>query len=132
VLGWPSRAFVETQTVRQVAATLVAAAVGGDGDTMKQGLAAFVLVVGALIGAGVPAQATPGACVSPGEYRQVHRGMTRHHVRQIFDTRGRRSAFFRRGGFTSEIRRYRGCPRHSAVSIAYGNGRVRTKSASWS
>jgi hypothetical protein len=52
-------------------------------------------------------------------------------VRRIFDTRGRRTAFARRGGFTFEIRRYRGCARHTAVSVAYGNGRVRGKSASW-
>ena len=96
---------------------------------MKEGLSALVLVLAALTCVSAQAQATPGPCVSRGEYRQVHRGMTKHHVHQVFDTRGRPTAFSRRGGFTSEVRRYRGCPRHSAVSIAYGNGRVRTKSA---
>jgi len=100
--------------------------------TMKQGLSAFVLVLATLTGVSTPAQAAVrGHCVSPGEYRQVHRGMTRHHVHRIFDTRGRRTAFSRHGGVTAEIRRYRGCPRRSAVSVAYGNGRVRGKSASW-
>jgi hypothetical protein len=100
---------------------------------MKQGLSAFALVLATLTGVSTPAQAAiPGPCVSRGEYRQVHRSMTKHRVHRIFDTRGRRTAFSRRGGVTAEIRRYRGCPRHSAVSVAYGNGRVRGKSASWS
>lgn len=98
---------------------------------MRQVLYAFVMVLATLTAAGTPAQATPGACASPGEYRQVHLGMTRHHVRQIFDTRGRRTHFNRQGGFTFEVRRYRGCPRHSAVSVTYGNRRVRSKDASW-
>jgi hypothetical protein len=99
---------------------------------MRQVLSAVVLVLATLAGGAVSAHAEARACVSPGEYRQVHRGMTKHRVHQIFDTRGRRTAFVRRGGSTFQIRRYRGCPRHSAVSVAYGNGRVRAKSASWS
>ena len=79
------------------------------GRHMKQGLSAFVLVLATLTSVSTPAQAaTPGRCVSRGEYRQVHRGMTKHHVHRIFDTRGRRTAFSRHGGVTAEIRRYRG------------------------
>ena len=98
---------------------------------MKQGLSAFVFVLATLTAAGVPAQATPGPCVSRGEYQQVHRSMTKHRVHRIFDTRGRRTAFSRHGRSTFEVRRYRGCPRHTAVSVAYGNRRVRAKSASF-
>lgn len=98
---------------------------------MKRALSAFVLVLATLTTAAPAAQATPGACVSRGEFRHVHRGMTRHHVRRIFDTRGRRTHFFQDDGFTAETRRYRGCPHHTAVSVLYFNGRLRTKSASW-
>ena len=99
---------------------------------MKRVLSVLVLVLGTMTGGAVAAHPESIACVNRGEYHQVHRGMTKHHVHQIFDTRGRRTAFSRHGGVTAEIRRYRGCPRHSAVSVAYGNGRVRGKSASWS
>ncbi len=98
---------------------------------MRRGLSVFVLAAALLTAVGTPTQGTPGPCVSRGEYRQVHRGMTRHHVHRVFDTRGRRTAFSRNDEFTFEIRRYRGCPRHTAVSVGYGNGRVKGKSASW-
>ena len=68
-------------------------------------------------------------CVSKGEYRQVHRGMSRGQVHRVFDTRGHRRAFARVGRFRSEVRVYRGCGRRSAVSVAYSRGRVRAKSA---
>jgi hypothetical protein len=98
---------------------------------MRQVLSALVLVVITVTGGAVSAHAEVRACVNLGEYRQVHMGMTKHRAQQVFDTNGRRTAFSRRGGSTFEIRRYRGCPRHSAVSVAYGNRRVRSKSASW-
>ena len=101
---------------------------------MRQVLCAFALAIACLAGTAASpahAQAEARACVSPGEYRQVHRGMTKRRVHRIFDTRGRRVAFSRDGRFTSEIRRYRGCPRRSAVSVGYGNRRVRSKSAVW-
>ena len=98
---------------------------------MRRVACAVVLLLAALTGAAQPAQAEAGACVNPGEFGQVHKGMTKHRVHRIFDTRGRQIAFSRHGRFTSEIRRYRGCPNHSTVSIGYGNGRVRSKSASW-
>jgi len=99
---------------------------------VKQVVCAVVLVFGVLTGGAVPAHADlPATCVNRGEYRQVHQGMTMRRVHRIFDGRGRRTAFSRHGRFTSEIRRYRGCPHRSAVSVSYGNGRVRSKSASW-
>jgi len=98
---------------------------------MKKALSAFVLVLATLTTAAPAAHATPGACVSRGELRRVHPGMTRHHVHRIFDTRGRRISFHRHGRFTAELRRYRGCAHHTRVSITYVNGRLRTKSASW-
>jgi hypothetical protein len=102
-----------------------------EGPSMRPILCAFVLAVTCMAGAAAPAQAEGRHCVSPGEYRQVHRGMTKRHVHRVFDTRGRRVAFSRDGRFTSEIRRYRGCPRDSVVSVAYGNRRVTSKSAVW-
>ena len=98
---------------------------------MKRVLSVLVVVFGTMTGGAVAAHAEPRACVNRGEYHQVHRGMTKHRAQQVFDTHGRRTAFARRGGSTFEIRRYRGCPRHTAVSVAYGNGRVRSKAASW-
>jgi hypothetical protein len=98
---------------------------------MKKILCAFALAVACLTGTAPSAQAEVRVCVSPGEYKQVHRGMPKRRVHRVFDSRGRRVAFSRRGRFTSEIRRYRGCPRASAVSVAYGNGRLRSKSARW-
>ena len=98
---------------------------------MRQLLCACVLVLACLGGTVSLAQAGGQACVNRGEYRQVHKSMTKRRVHRIFDSRGRRVAFSRNGRFTSEIRRYRGCPRRSAVSVAYGNGKVRSKSAVW-
>jgi hypothetical protein len=101
---------------------------------VKKILCAVALVCACLTGPAtsvVTAQAATKACVSPGEYKQVHRGMPKRRVHQVFGARGRRVAFSRRGRHTSEVRRYRGCPNRSAVSVAYGNGRLRSKSAVW-
>jgi hypothetical protein len=98
---------------------------------MNRMLGALALVIACLVAMPSPAQAEARRCVSPGEYAQVHKGMPKRAVHRVFDTRGRRVAFSRHGRFTSEIRRYPGCPHRSAVSVAYGNGRLRAKSASW-
>lgn len=98
---------------------------------MKRLVGAFVLVIAVSAGGAPPAEAQVRACANHGEYGQVHRGMAIRRVHQTFDTRGRRTAFARHGRFTSQVRRYRGCPRDSAVSVAYVNGRLRSKSASW-
>lgn len=98
---------------------------------MKKILCAFALALACLVGPLPSAQAQSGACVSHSEYRHVHKGMSKRRVHRVFDTRGRRVAFFRRGRYTVEIRRYRGCPRGSAVSVGYGNRRLRSKSAHW-
>lgn len=99
------------------------------GPTVKKSLCAFALVATCLIGIPTTAQADTKVCVSPGEYSHVHRGMTKRRVHRVFGSRGRRVAFSRRGRHTSEIRRYRGCPRRSMVSVSYVNGRLRAKSA---
>lgn len=98
---------------------------------IRQLLCTCALVLAGLGATSPSAQADTPGCVNRGEYRQVHKGMTKRRVHQIFDTRGRRVAFSRNGRFTSEIRRYRACPRRSAVSVGYGNRRVRSKSAVW-
>jgi hypothetical protein len=98
---------------------------------MRQLLCTFALAVACLGGTASPAEAEAPACVNRGEYRQVHKGMTKRGVHRVFETRGRRVAFSKHGRFTSEIRRYRGCPAGSAVSVAYGNGRLKSKAAFW-
>lgn len=98
---------------------------------MKKLLCALAFAV-ASIGVGVPAaQADTPRCVTKAEYRQVHRGMAKGRVHRVFDVRGRRVAFSKHRRVTSEIRRYRTCRRRSAVSIAFGNGRLTAKSAVW-
>lgn len=94
-------------------------------------LCTCLLGAACLVGVAAPAEAAQRSCVSVSEYRQVDRGMTRRSVHRLFDTGGRRVAFYSTGVFSSEIRRYRGCPRFSAVSVSYRNGRVRAKSAIW-
>lgn len=73
----------------------------------------------------VPAGAA--GCVSKGEFRQVHRGMTMSRVHRTFGTSGRQT--FRHGSIT--IRRYRPCPRHSLVRVYYRRGHLSAKRAFW-
>jgi hypothetical protein len=90
---------------------------------MKKSLAAM-FACAVLLGSGaavVPASAHGHhhGCVSRSEYRHVHKGMTRHHVRHIFDTAGKRKAISHSGAGTSEIRRYAACHRRHAVLISF-------------
>jgi hypothetical protein len=76
-------------------------------------------------------------CVTRGEYRAVHRGLSKARVHAIFDTKGKRQAISWSGGYASEIRSYKTCRRYSAVSVAYdkkpgGAFRLSAKSAVWS
>lgn len=73
----------------------------------------------------VPASAA--GCVSKGEFRQVHRGMTVSRVHRTFGTSGRQT--FRHGTIT--IRRYRPCPRHSRIQVSYRRGHMTAKVALW-
>jgi hypothetical protein len=98
---------------------------------VKKTVCAFALV---LTGIGVtvpPAYADSERCVSRGEFSRVHDGMSKRRVHRIFDVRGRRTVFVKVGRFSTEIRRYRGCPRRSRISVVYGNGRVESKAARW-
>jgi hypothetical protein len=100
--------------------------------TVKKTLCALALAV-ASIGVLAPtAHAETPRCVTRVEYKRVHDGMSKHRVYRIFDIHGRRVAISRSGGgVTSEVRSYRTCRPNSAVSVAYGNGRVTAKSAIW-
>ena len=94
---------------------------------MRKILCAVTLAV-ACLGIGVsPAQAAHG-CVTRAEYHAVHFGMTKGRVHRIFDTAGHRSAFIKAAGITTEVRGYRACRRHTGVSVAYLNGKLKTKS----
>ena len=73
----------------------------------------------------VPANAA--GCVSKGEYRHVHRGMTMSRVHRVFGTSGRQT--FRHGAVS--IRKYRPCPSHSRVQVSYRRGHVTAKLALW-
>lgn len=98
---------------------------------MKKSLCVLTLAV-ACVGVLAPtAHADTPRCVTRAEYERVHNGMSKRRVHRIFDIRGRRVAISSSGGITSEIRRYRTCRSNSAVSVAYGNGRVTAKSAIW-
>ena len=83
------------------------------------------LVIGmALVTAVAPAaQADTRGCVSKGEFDHVHRGMAVSRVHRIFDTNGRLEVSLGR----MSIRKYRPCPRHSAVSVTYRRGHVSAK-----
>jgi hypothetical protein len=94
---------------------------------MKHLLCVFALAVATLVVVAPAAQATHRPCVNRLEYILVHRGMPKHRVHRIFDTRGRRVA--KHGN--NEIRSYRACTRRSAVSVTYKQRRVRVKSAVW-
>ena len=91
---------------------------------MKKSLAAM-FACAALFGSGaavVPASAQGHHhhhCVSRSEYRHAHKGMTRHHVRHIFGTAGKRKAISHTGAGTSEVRRYVACRRGHAVLISF-------------
>ena len=73
-----------------------------------------------------PAQADTPGCVTKGEYRNVHKGMTKKRVHRIFDTRGVRTAFT-----TSEIRHYKPCNAYGTVQVSYRDGRLIAKSGQW-
>ena len=81
--------------------------------------ATLMLVVGPAAGD------TPG-CVTRAEYRQVHDGMTRGKVHNIFDTKGR-SLFENPGRVHNSAREYRMCAAwrtatgDSKVQIQYNN-----------
>jgi hypothetical protein len=100
--------------------------------------ASAVFVTGSAIA--LPAAHAEGGdqrpCVTRGEYRAVHKGMTKKKVHAIFDTRGKRQAISWSGGYASEIRSYKTCSPYSAVSVAYDKkpGRpfkLSAKSAVW-
>jgi hypothetical protein len=95
-------------------------------QTMRKSICALALIVTS-IGIGAPAAyADSAGCVSKAEYRHVHGGMQMWRVHRIFDTRGHHVV-----GRVVEVRSYRGCPRHSAVSITYRHRRVSAKAAVW-
>lgn len=98
---------------------------------MKKVLCAFALVLAGIGGTVPPAHADTNHCVSRGEFGRVHDGMSKRRVHRIFDVRGRRTVFVKVGRFSTEVRRYRGCPRRSRISIVYGNRRVKSKAARW-
>jgi hypothetical protein len=97
---------------------------------MKKALGAVALLMASTV-VGVPAAHAGGACVSKGEYSAVERGMTKRRVHRIFDTSGRRYSFVQAAGVRLEGRSYRPCRDHSAVSVIYGNGRVKSKLGIW-
>jgi hypothetical protein len=101
---------------------------------MKKTLCALALALAvASVGVLAPtAHADTPHCVTRAEYERVHDGMSKRRVHRIFDIPGRRVSISSSGGLTSEIRSYRTCKPNSAVSVAYGNGRVTAKSAVWS
>jgi hypothetical protein len=101
---------------------------------VKRILCALALVVSCLGGVATtapPAQAESRSCVSKGEFKRVHEGMRKRRVHRVFGARGRRVTYSQASGFRVELRRYRGCQRRTRVSVAYGNRRLRSKSASW-
>ena len=73
------------------------------------------------------AQADAAACVSKGEFRAVHVGMSMSKVRQIFGTKGHRTPVH---GIVA-IRRYNACPQNSFVRVAYRNRHMTFKKAIW-
>jgi hypothetical protein len=66
-----------------------------------------------------PASARAHHCVSRGEYRHAHKGMTKARVHRSFDTAGKRKAISHSGGGTSEVRSYAACHRHGRVMVSY-------------
>lgn len=96
---------------------------------MRMSICALALVA-TCIGIGAPvAYASSPSCVTRAEYRQVHNGMRQWRVHRIFDTRGHRDAIAGPSGHRVEVRGYRGCPRHSAVSVSYRRHRVTAKAS---
>lgn len=100
--------------------------------------ASVVFIAGSAIA--LPAAHAEGGdqrpCVTRGEYRAVHKGMTKAKVQAIFDTKGKRQAIAWSGGYASEVRSYRTCSPYSAVSVAFDKrpGRpfkLSAKSAVW-
>jgi hypothetical protein len=101
---------------------------------VKRVVCALALVVSCLGGVATtapPALADSRPCVSKSEFKRVHEGTRQRRVHRVFGTRGRRVAYAQAYGYSAEIRRYRGCKRRTRVSVAYGNRRLRSKSASW-
>jgi hypothetical protein len=94
---------------------------------MKKLICALVLAV-ATVGLGAPvAQADTRGCVSRSEFQRVHHRMGKARVHRIFDTRGHRDVRVGR----IEIRGYRTCSRHGAVSVSYRRKRVTAKVGVW-
>jgi hypothetical protein len=70
-------------------------------------------------------------CVTRSEYRNVHKGMSKSRVANVFDTKGTRMSFATSGGYSFEIRNYNTCSEFSAVSIGFDNGHLSNKTAVW-
>jgi hypothetical protein len=98
---------------------------------VKRVLCTVALVLAGIGGTVPPAYADSERCVSRAEFNRVHDGMPKRRVHRIFDVHGHRTVFVKVGRFSTEIRRYRGCPRRSRISVVYGNGRVESKAARW-
>ena len=87
--------------------------------------ACVMLVATLMLGVGAASADTPG-CVTRAEYRQVHDGMTRGRVHDIFDTKGT-SLFENPGVVHNSAREYRMCAAwraatgDSKVQIQYNN-----------
>ena len=71
----------------------------------------------------LPAAADTPGCVTSFEYRAVHKDYSIARVHRIFDTHGRTIGGAIGGGFTSQVRSYRMCRRHSSVVIQYDRSR---------
>ena len=96
---------------------------------MKRSATLLVAMSTPLALLGAPAQAAPGErdvrpCVTPAEFRQVAKGMSKLRVHDIFDTPGR-SLFANRGQVSNEAREYVVCghPRSggSFVQVQFDN-----------
>jgi hypothetical protein len=84
--------------------------------------ACVVLIAPLMLGVGAAAADTPG-CVTRAEYRQVHNGMTRGKVHDIFDTKGS-SLFENPGAVHNSAREYRVC---GAWRAATGDSKVQVQ-----
>ena len=94
---------------------------------MKKYIRALVVSVASVTLLMPAAQADAAGCVSKGEFNRVHSGMSVSRVHHVFGTNGRRT--FRHGVIS--IRRYRPCPQHALVRVAYRRGHVSAKAAFW-
>lgn len=82
---------------------------------MTKLIAVITLLVGSFFVAAPAAQADTPGCVTRGEYRRVHRPMTKKRVHRIFDHKG----FFVDGGAGGYARSYRTCTYRHAFTIEY-------------